>query len=249
MKDLKHIFFDLDHTLWDFDANSKAALKELWIELVRRDLRHFDPFYRTYVEINDRLWDEYGRGTVTKEELRSRRFREALQAHGMDDPDLSVVLETRYVAEAPDYPHLMPGALDVLEGIRQQGLKIHILTNGFKETQTRKVRTTGLDRHIDSLITAEEAGYWKPDVRIFHFAMDRTGARVQDSIMIGDHPERDVLGARRLGMSQILVDTHDRYKEAESTHRVRQLLEILPILGIGTSASARSTSAKARPKR
>jgi len=203
VKRYRHLFFDLDHTLWDFRTNSRETLRELHAELglAEHGVEQVDEFIGTYEEVNTGLWSKYEAGQIEKAVLRVLRFRNTLVRFGVRNDRLTTTLGHEYIVRCPRRTALSPGALDVLEAARKDH-RIHIITNGFEEVQHVKVTHSGLAPYIDVLLTSEQAGASKPDPRIFHLAMRRAGAVPEESLMIGDSVGSDMAGARGVGMDQ-----------------------------------------------
>lgn len=231
MNRYNHLFFDLDHTLWDFDTNSRITLEELFDEheLDRRTGVSFSQFLSVYKVINDRLWEAYRKHEITKEELRNSRFFFALKEHGLEDPHLGHALEEAYISRSPKKTTLFPDALEVL-GTLSERYRLHIITNGFTEVQDIKMSGSGLAPYFVHRITSEEAGANKPDPRIFLHALRTAGAKRKESLMIGDHLEADIGGARRVGMDQVFFNPHGQAHEERPTYEIRALRELLDFL-------------------
>ncbi|MFZ1686857.1 MAG: YjjG family noncanonical pyrimidine nucleotidase [Flavobacteriales bacterium] len=232
VKRYAHIFFDLDHTLWDFRANSRATLNELFLELdlPGSGIVDAEDFITVYEGINAALWARYSSGSVDKDVLRVLRFRNTLLQFGVKDDKLARSLGHLYIERCPRRTALVPGALDLLDHLRGRSA-LHIITNGFQETQHTKLACSGLVDHFDAIVTSERAGARKPDERIFRYALNKAGARAEDSLMIGDDVEADIVGARSAGLHQVLFDPENRHGEVEATHTIAHLSELLPLLG------------------
>jgi putative hydrolase of the HAD superfamily len=228
----KHIFFDLDHTLWDFERNSQVTMEELWKEMLvqRMGTTKFKDFFFTYERVNDHWWGLYRKDQVTKEELRVGRFADTLKRFGTVDLYLADELATKYLARAPYMTHLFAGAIEVLVALRAEGYIMHIITNGFEEVQHIKLKETGLRDFFVEVITSEAAGAKKPDPSIFHYSMEKSAASVKNSLMIGDSLGSDILGAQGVGMDQIYFNPKGVKHDLFPTYEVSQLDEILPIL-------------------
>ncbi len=226
----KHIFFDLDHTLYDFDRSTRLTFSELYkkFELQQNGVLDFDDFMKTYFEHNVRLWGDYREGKISKKFLNVERFHVTLLHYGIDDRAFAGRFADEYLQKTPLNKSLFPGAVEVLEYLKPK-YKLHIITNGFEEVQKVKMESNDLNRFFDTVTTSEEAGARKPDKQIYHHAMSKAGARVEESIMIGDDPDVDILGARLVGMDQILF-TNNGVSELEGcTYVIRHLTELIPI--------------------
>lgn len=219
----KHIFFDLDHTLWDFKSNSRATLLELHEELGLAALGVEDTgeFIATYEEINEHLWGRLGQGGMGKEVLRVLRFRNTLLHFGVREDRLSRRLGELYLERCPQRTALMPGAIELLQAL-QGDHRMHIITNGFHEVQQVKLEQSGLLPMLDIVLTSEQAGCRKPDPRIFMQAMAKAGARVEESLMVGDSITADMAGARGVEMDH--AHLHDDVPpDPLATYRVDRL--------------------------
>ena len=240
MKHYRHLFFDLDHTLWDFQANSREVLGELSRELL--DGRyHLEPdeFIRTYEEVNGALWRQLDGGIIPKEVLRALRFKETLARFGIEDGGLARRLEEQYMERTPRRARLMPGAIALLQDLRP-AYHLHIITNGFTGTQALKLRCSGIRDFFEVVLTSEMAGASKPSARIFRHALRSAGARAGESLMIGDNAEADVAGGRNAGMDQVhFAPVGDA--DPQATYRIRNLDDLRPILlpGINKAGNGR----------
>ena len=198
---IKHIFFDLDHTLWDFETNSNKTFSYIF---ERNNLQvNFNDFMEVYQPINFRYWKLFREEKVSKADLRYGRLREAFDAIGFDtDDEMIHVLSEEYITYLADHNALFENALHVLDYLKPQ-YSMHIITNGFEEVQHRKLQNSNLLPFFDQVITSEKVGVKKPNPAIFEYAMELTGAGAHESVMIGDNFEADILGAINVGMQAI----------------------------------------------
>ena len=142
---MKHIFFDLDRTLWDFDKNSKAALELMFEKNNLGDhMRSFQSFYTTYKKINGRLWSMYGKGNLTKDVLRVKRFEDTLKSFQINNRELAESLAEEYVNTSPYQTNIFPGTIETLKELKANNHELHIITNGFKEIQSIKLKNSGI---------------------------------------------------------------------------------------------------------
>lgn len=230
MNKFEHIFFDLDRTLWDFERNSKSALMQLFVELkLDGFIQDFDVFHEVYRKINASYWENYSKGNVSKEKLRIGRFHDTLVHFGIDNLHLSTELAEGYVKVSPYQTHLFPGTKEVLQELNDQNYRLHIITNGFKEVQFIKLENSGLRQFFEDVLCSEDVGKNKPNPEIFQAALQRTKAKSNVSMMIGDDFEADVLGAERCGIRGILFDPHDVYEARNEIERI-QSFEELPLI-------------------
>ena len=226
----KHLFFDLDRTLWDFETNSKKALEFLFSEFQLADsIQNFYSFHGTYKRINASLWKLYGKGKMTKEELRDERFIQTLSSFNIHDRTLAVKFSDSYVEFSPKQTILFPNTLETLEELKKLNYQMHIITNGFEEVQHIKLDNSNLKPFFDVIVCSENVGCNKPDIRVFQYAMNKAKAKASESIMIGDDREVDILGAMRSGMRAILFDPENHHKQASDDLKIRNINE-LPLL-------------------
>ncbi len=214
------IFFDLDHTLWDFDKNSKLTFQKIFKELkITIDL---DGFLKIYMPINLEYWKLYREEKVSKEELRYQRLRKSLDASGtmINDRQIEEISEA-YIAYLSSFNHVISGAVDVLEYLRPN-YKLHIITNGFEEIQEKKLRNADIRKYFQVVVNSEMAGVKKPNPRIFQMALERAGVPAPKSLMIGDSLEADVLGAQQLGFHTLHFNS-----KKEETHNYCRIIHQL----------------------
>ncbi|MGB3617530.1 MAG: YjjG family noncanonical pyrimidine nucleotidase [Catalinimonas sp.] len=227
-----HLFFDLDHTLWDFERNSAETLGELFVEYELAALCGVDAatFIDRYQEANRHVWGLYNQHRITKAALRDVRFRMVLSDLGVDEAAHPPELGAVYLARCPTKPHLMPHAHATLSYLRHRGYTLHVLTNGFDETQALKMGGTGLRPFFREVITSETTGHRKPEAAYFEYALDRTGTAAGEVLMIGDSLEADIRGAAACGLDTIFYNPAGTEHDAQPTHEVRCLSELQAIL-------------------
>ncbi|MCX7744340.1 MAG: YjjG family noncanonical pyrimidine nucleotidase [Flavobacteriales bacterium] len=227
---IKHIFFDLDKTLWDFETNSRNALEELYYhhQLPQYGVNDFNLFFKLYTQINDQCWDLYRKNIINKEYLRHQRFFLTLKKFGIENRQLAKAIGKDYVALSPTKTALVSGAKELLEHLKGR-YHLHIITNGFEEIQYLKLKNTGIDHYFKEVITSERAGRRKPDPAIFQFAMKKTGAIPENSLMIGDDLEIDIQGARSNGWQTIWYNPHQK-ADPEGGMSVQQLQQLISMI-------------------
>jgi len=227
----KHVFFDLDRTLWDFDKNSKQALLQLIDELKLQDqgVENKEEFIEVYQKINEECWSKYRRGLMQKEELRHRRFGMAMEHFGVDDPNLARQFGEGYIDISPRMTLLIEGTKELLDYLNGH-YDLHIITNGFKEVQHIKLNNSGIAHHFDKVIISEEVGQKKPHPAVFDFALKATAASAQEALMIGDDLEADIVGARNAGWDQVYFNPNKLEHKEEVRHEIEHLTELMKIL-------------------
>ncbi|MFH1121395.1 MAG: YjjG family noncanonical pyrimidine nucleotidase [Bacteroidota bacterium] len=230
-KTYRHIFFDLDKTLWDFDTNSIETFKEIFnkYNLTERGVHSFDEFLEVYNKHNHVLWEFYRQGEIVKEVLNIRRFALTLHDFGINDNLLSSRIAEDYVSLSPTKTNLFPHTIAILEYLSKK-YTLHIITNGFEEVQYRKLTHAGLMMYFSEIITSEDAGSKKPERLIFNYALKRSGALPEESLMIGDDEEVDIVGAFEAGMDQVLVDYKGELLQTKATYRIESLDELYGII-------------------
>lgn len=225
------IFFDLDHTLWDFETNSLETLIEIFEKhsLKAAGIPNVDAFIEVYHNHNHRLWRDYRMGEIEKEELRVQRFGLCLNDFGITDSVLIESIANDYVSISPTKTNLFSDVHEILTYLKSK-YRLHIITNGFVEVQYTKLEHSGLRPYFTEIITSEEAGANKPDPAIFKYALKLSNATAQTSLMIGDNIEVDIEGARLAGLDQVLVDFSDEHQDSRVTYRITGLIQLAKIL-------------------
>jgi putative hydrolase of the HAD superfamily len=232
MPSYKHIFFDLDHTLWDFDTNAKASLTDIFgefrlAELVTPD---FDAFYEKYLHHNKILWERFQNGFITAEELKWRRMWRTMMEFKVGDEKLAKNLSARFLEILPVKDGMFPHAYEILEYLKNKDYQIHLITNGFEKTQWSKIRNSKIDHFFTHVITSEASNSMKPEKEIFDFAMNQSGALLHESIMIGDNLDADIQGAMNAGMDNVFVNHIDATTDKKPTYIITHLKELENIL-------------------
>lgn len=224
---IKHVFFDLDHTLWDFDKNSGLTFKKIFA-LNNIDVE-LHKFLEVYEPINLKYWRLYRKEQVSKVDLRYGRLREAFDAinHKVEDVMINH-LSVEYIDYLTTFNHLFDGTIDILDYLKDK-YQLHIITNGFEEAQERKMVNSNIRDYFKTITNSEMVGVKKPNPKIFNFALNLANANAEESIMIGDSLEADVEGAHNMGMNAIHFDyknviTNNQY------NRVTKLKEITEFL-------------------
>lgn len=232
MKKYTDIFWDWDHTIWDFETNSKVSLQNLHedLGLAALGLPDFDTWFERYLIINEEKWDQYRHGLIDKETLRNSRFSESFGFFGVVADDVAQKLELRYVSETPFQKHLMPGAKEILQWLHEKGYRQHIITNGFSESQHIKFRSSGLEEYFDLKLCSDVVGVNKPDAKIYRYAISHAKANRTTSLMIGDGLIADVVGAQAEGIDAVFYNPNGQKHTEDVRYEVASLLELKHIL-------------------
>jgi len=228
----KDLFFDLDHTLWDFETNSKETIQELYTTHRLADLGivDFDGFYSTYSAHNHRLWDRYTKGFIKQEELRWKRVYLSLLDFKVANEPLAKEMSQAYLEILPNKKHLFPYTIEILEYLKQKDYKMHLITNGFESVQFKKIKNSGLQDYFIEVITSEASNSLKPQKEIFEYALKNTNASIDESIMIGDNESADIQGGINIGMDTIFVNHIQVVPTVPATYTITHLKELENIL-------------------
>lgn len=227
MEQITDIFFDLDHTLWDFDKNSVLAFDKIFRS--NHPLIDVNEFIEIYAPINQACWKLYQVDKMTHEELRYQRLRQTFDRmnYSISDEEINQISHD-YIEFLPDNNLLFDGAIELLEYLYPK-YKLHIITNGFANVQTRKMHHSGLEKYFQTVTNSEMAGVKKPHRNIFEFALSLANTSKESSIMIGDCIDADFKGALEYGMRAILFDEKNIHIGA-TFERVSHLLDLKKIL-------------------
>ena len=226
LNNIKHVFFDLDHTLWDFDRNSELVFEKIFAE--RNIAIGVKEFINVYAPINVAYWRQFEKGEIDKQNLRYRRladtFDKLLLKFSREEID---AISNTYIAYLPLQKNLIEGALATVMYMKSR-YTLHIITNGFEEVQEQKLERSGLLSYFDTVTNSDEAKVKKPDPRIFELALSKAGARAEESVMIGDSLEADVVGAQRVGIRGIYfgdqLKNNDTYLNVSKLQKLKELL-------------------------
>lgn len=229
MSKYEHLYFDLDRTLWDFETNSRAALTDLfWQFNLNQVFTNPDDFIYSYHKHNERLWAQYREGNLTKAILRNKRFELTLKDKKLKDPVLAARIGDEYLDLSVMKESLFPNTHEILEYLKPR-YNLYILTNGFRETQLKKLERCKLDRYFDEVFTSETIGYNKPHREIFHWALTAVNAKKRDCIMIGDDQKVDIAGANSFGIDSVFFNPGEEIQEVSSTYTIKDLAELKEI--------------------
>lgn len=231
MSKYTHIFFDLDRTIWDFDASTMDSFNRMYhkYQLKERGVPSLDEFKKRYDVHNDHLWNLYRKGEMLKEVLSVQRFEMTLADFGVVNHEIASGMSKDHIQLDPRKAFLMPFAIESLEYLSHK-YRLHLLSNGFKEVQEQKYSIARLDRFFDTVTTSEEAGIKKPEPGIFKYALQKAGCTVGESLMVGDDLEVDIKGAGNVGMDQVYYNTNGDEHDAEVTYEICSLKELQKIL-------------------
>jgi len=227
----KHLFFDLDHTLWDFDANAKQTLHEIYnlFALEGKGIVPIEDFYKLYKIHNDVLWDRYHKGFVTGEELKWKRMYRTLLDFKIADEPLAKQMSENFLEILPTKKILFPYTIEILDYLTEKNYTLHLITNGFEKIQWSKLNKSGLSKYFTHVVTSEKSNSLKPKKEIFEYALNIAGAQLHQSIMLGDNLDADIQGAINVGMDNIFVNHISATTTLKPTYTISHLGELSAI--------------------
>lgn len=223
----RHLLFDLDHTLWDYDRNVRESLSELFEIYLLADLGvpTFDAFYGAFTTVNADLWNAYNRGQIDRTILRKERFRKIFEHLGADGSAVPSKMENDFMRRTSSKPHLFPHSKETLAYLHDR-YRLHIISNGFDESQAMKMASSGLTSFFKLIVTSETTSYRKPDKRIFEYTLDKLGAEPEVCLMIGDNPDTDIMGAKDANIDQVLFNPLNLPHPVQPTYTISCLSEL-----------------------
>ena len=232
MRTYRHLFFDLDHTLWDFETNANETLAELYAhyDLARHGTFSLAEFARRYNEVNHALWRMYQAGKIGQQQLREVRFVRTLTRLGVPEADVPAGLSAHFTTRLSRGSAVFPHTHEVLKYLKAKGYHLHLITNGFEDVQHLKLASAGLTDYFEEVVTSEHSGCLKPDPRMFAHALQRAGATAPESLMVGDNLECDVLGAYNAGIDQVYFNPDKRRHFAQVTYEISSLDQLREFL-------------------
>ena len=224
----KHLFFDLDHTLWDFDTNARDTMVDVYSEfnLDKTVTPEFEQFYQKYLYHNKILWERFQKGFISADELKWKRMWRTLLEFKIGNEGLAKNLSGRFLEILPTKKNMFPYTVEILNYLSDKNYILHLITNGFEKTQWNKLRNSKIDHYFTEVITSEASNSVKPEKEIFEYAMKKSGAELKDSIMIGDNPEADIKGAMNAGMDAVFVNHIGAQIDFTPTYTISHLNEL-----------------------
>jgi len=237
-KKYKHIFFDLDNTLWDFHENSYCALQQAFFHFKLDDQNvAFEDFFQLYSLINRQLWEMYRKQQVSKKELIVKRFSSTFEKTGISDTHPES-FNKKYLHLMPQQNKLNKGAKEILIYLKKRGYKLYIITNGFREVQHKKIESSGLNSYFIKTFISEDIKMPKPAPEVFEYAIKSANAKKDQSLMVGDDWDVDIEGALNFGIDAVYFNSKENLKEKQmpgrkrtkSLYFVNQLVDLKTIL-------------------
>jgi putative hydrolase of the HAD superfamily len=230
LKAYKHIFFDLDRTLWDFDKNSTEALRDLIKVFHLEDkVKDVNEFVKCFHYYNDKLWDDFREGKLKKQLLRLERFRLLLNRYEISEKKTVEKISQFYLNTAPAKAALVNNCKEILDYLKPK-YKLYVISNGFYDVQLTKIINSGISNYFSKLFTSDRIGYAKPDKRIYEYAIRSVHAHKEESLMIGDDVKNDIEGARNADIDQVYFNPDKLVISLKPTYEINNLLNLRSIL-------------------
>lgn len=228
MKGIKHVFFDLDHTLWDYDRSAHETLSEIYQQLgVAQSGVTIKKFVNTFYDVNNKLWGKYNDGLIDREYIKTERFNEVFRTSGVDVAR-SNEASAYFLKNCSSKPYLMEDALTALHYLSNK-YALHIITNGFLDAQNRKLDNSGIQKFFKVMVTSECIDSRKPSPEIFEYSLKEANAQKSESIMIGDNARTDIQGAKDFGIKTIFYDPSG-LKKSLADFTIQSHMELLKLL-------------------
>jgi YjjG family noncanonical pyrimidine nucleotidase len=227
-----HLFFDLDHTLWDFETNAHECLEEIYFSyrLESLGVDNTQSFLDTFSEVNRQYWAMLENNDISAEELKRQRFKVTLQRLGVEiDFDFGLKMTDTFLALLPHKKALIEGTIEILEYLKPK-YNLHIISNGWYDIQIKKMESSAIHHYFDEIITHEKVNALKPNKAIFDYAVLATNTETEQCLMIGDNYEADVLGAMNAGIDAVFYNPDQLDFDSKPTFEIRDLRELMELL-------------------
>ncbi|MTI40062.1 YjjG family noncanonical pyrimidine nucleotidase [Fulvivirga lutimaris] len=231
MTSFEVVFFDLDHTLWDYETNSLETLKELFDDYNLSGIADvtFEQFLKKFGKVNDKLWDNYNRGLIDREVIKKKRFEKILKAFDIHKPEMSLSMSEEYIKNCPYKTNLMPFTHETLDYLHKK-YPLFLLTNGFNDVQNVKIKNSKIDHYFSGMVTSETSGHRKPSSEIYNYTLSLAKAKAETTVMIGDNLNADIIGAKKANLSTVYYNPRALKHKAETDFEVSCLSELSSIL-------------------
>lgn len=228
----QNIFFDLDHTIWDFEANAKDSIHEVFHQtnLRERGIEDFDLFFDHYSVHNTRLWDLYTKGRIKQDVLKWKRMYLAMLDFKIADEALAREMDKQFLTILPTKSRVFPHTFEILDYLLEKNYRLHLITNGFDAIQAGKLKSSNLEKYFEEVVTSEASGSLKPKPEIFQYALQAAKAEKPSSIMIGDNQDADIAGANNVGIDTVWVNHIEAQQIVPSKYTITSLDELKGIL-------------------
>jgi len=227
----KKIFFDLDHTLWDFDGNCNKTLNLIYEEFDLKNvgINNVEEFKASYNKHNAIYWKRFRKGYVTRKDMKFKRMWHTLLDFKIGNEKLAHDLSFRYMNLLPQQAVLMPYTMDILNYCVEKNYRLSIITNGFESSQMEKMRVSNIGHYFEKIISSEKSNSRKPKKEIFDFALQITNSKREECLMIGDSLEADIIGAQQSGIDQVFYNPRLTQHTEKPTFEIKCLSELRDI--------------------
>lgn len=231
IKTYQAVLFDLDHTLWDYETNSRQTIHEMYsdFDLSTQLNTPFEPFHDTFQEINMDLWSRYDKGLIPREVIRKDRFATILSRFGNSNRSLSEALSDAYVERSPKKGNLIRDAIMILDYLKPK-YPLFVVTNGFEEVQFTKVKSAGIESYFREIVISDRVGHKKPSREIFDYVALQHSLQHESLLMIGDNLLTDIAGARNAGIDCVFFNPYKNPHSDQVTYEIQALKELKQIL-------------------
>jgi putative hydrolase of the HAD superfamily len=228
---IRHIFLDLDNTLWDHRKNAYYTVKNIFERKKILELYqvNFSDFYLIFYEVNEGLWEKIREGKIDKDYLRQHRFYDSFLHFGIDNKELSEYFERNFLDEILAFNFLLDGCVEILDYLKSKNYSLHIISNGFQEVTHRKIEESKLSKYFDTITSADEIQIRKPRPEIFQLALEKAQAKKEESYMVGDDWIADVEGALAFGLPVVFFDVLKENQDNREVKTITHLLELKSI--------------------
>ena len=231
-KKIKHIFFDLDNSLWDTDRNSKLTLQQMYkeTEVEEKHKVGFSDFFNDYYHRNEELWILYRQNKVNKQDILDQRFRKTFERFGITDSSIYSYFDDHFLEKVVQNNNLVDNTVETLEYLKGKGYELHVVSNGFIQQTQRKVNGTQIKEYVTTVTSGEEINKRKPAKEVFELGLQKANAKAEESSFIGDDWEADAIGSEKAGMFPIFFDykKEEKYKQ-NGFPIIKDLLELKSI--------------------
>jgi len=228
MKNIRHVFFDLDHTLWDYEKNSIETLTDLVHQFDIIEQVSVEKFLKVYNSVNEKLWHKFNNGEIDKNYIHKYRFPQVLRKLKVFVSHDPANMTDYFINNCSIKPGLMPHTISTLNYLKEK-YPMAIITNGFPEAQHPKMKSSGLDKYFEKVIISDTVGYRKPQPEIYIHALKEMNAEAATTVMIGDNPNTDIRGAEKAGLKAIFYNPTGKRKSV-TQWEIQSLEELVGIL-------------------
>ena len=220
----KDLLFDVDDTLLDFGKDEHQAIIHTFETL---GIEPNDTNINLYVAINAPLWELHNQGKFPKSAIPKMRFAYTLSVLQHDDIDPMEAANT-YIEALAHTGNLFDNVIETLLQLKQQGYRLHLITNGFTYIQTNRLSRSGLDKIVDNVFISEAIGHNKPDVAFLNYVANHIdNFNPNEALIIGDSYSSDI----KLGLNNDIDTLAISSKPVkDATYQLNHVKNIFTIL-------------------